>query len=156
SAARPAVAAAVQAAARGRFAERFRSNADPLILAAREGRHHGWAHRHAWKRGLRAAFVPWLGPVFWPYAYSDIFNYTFWPYAYDPGYWAYAYDDFVDTVFWGAYGPYSAYARLGPTDYPESNGVARSRPRERPGESQQALRQLCEDPEKGVTAWPIA
>ena len=92
----------VQAAARGRFAERFRSNADPLILAAREGRHHGWAHRHAWKRGLRAAFVPWLGPVFWPYAYSDIFNYTFWPYAYDRGYWAYAYDDFVDTVFWGA------------------------------------------------------
>ena len=55
-------------------------------------------------------FVAWLGPVFWPYAYSDIFDYTFWPYAYDPGYWAYAYDDFVDTVFWGADSPYSAYA----------------------------------------------
>jgi len=65
---------------------------------------------------LRAAFVPWAGHVFWPYAYSDIFEYTFWPYAYDPGYWAYAYDDFVDTVFWGAEeSPYSAYARLGPT-----------------------------------------
>jgi hypothetical protein len=94
--------------------------------------------------------------VFWPYAYSDIFEYTFWPSAYDPGYWAYAYDDFVDTVFWGAESPYSAYARLGPTDYPESNGVARSRSRERSRERQQALRQLCEDPEKGVTAWPIA
>jgi hypothetical protein len=158
SAARPAVAAAVQAAARGRFAERFRSNADPLILAAREGRHHGWAHRDAWKRGLRAAFVPWLGPVFWPYAYSDIFNYTFWPYAYDRGYWAYAYDDFVDTVFWGAESPYySSYAGVGPTGYLEPGGVTTgSRVRERLGVSPRALRQLCEDPEKGVTAWPFA
>jgi hypothetical protein len=95
--------------------------------------------------------------VFWPYAYSDIFEYTFWPYAYDPGYWAYAYDDFVDTVFWGADSPYSAYARLGPTDYPEPDGAATgSRPRERSGVSQQSLSQLCSDPEKGITAWPIA
>jgi hypothetical protein len=158
SAGRPAAAAAaVQAAARGRFAERFRSNADPQVQAALEGRRHGWAPRHAWRRGLRAAFVPWAGHVFWPYAYSDIFEYTFWPYAYDPGYWAYAYDDFVDTVFWGADSPYSAYARLGPTEYPESDGViSGSRPRERSGVSQQALRQLCGDPGKGITAWPIA
>lgn len=156
SAGRHAAAAAVQAAARGRFAALF-AGADPQAAeAARAARHHGWAPRHAWRRGLRAAFVPWAGHVFWPYAYSDIFEYTFWPYGYDPGYWAYAYDDFVDTVFWGAESPYSAYARLGPADYPESNGVARSRPRERSGESQQALRQLCEDTEKGITAWPIA
>jgi LTXXQ motif family protein len=31
-----------------------------------------------------------------------------------------------------------------------------SRSRDRSDESQQALRQLCEDPEKGITAWPIA
>jgi hypothetical protein len=97
--------------------------------------------------------------VFWPYAYSDIFEYTFWPYAYDPGYWAYAYDDFVDTVFWGADNPYSAYARLGPTGYPypEPDGAASgSRLRERSGVTQQSLSQLCGDPEKGITAWPIA
>jgi hypothetical protein len=158
SAGRPAVAAAAQAAARGRFAERFSSDADPLILAAREGRHHGWAHHHAWKRGLRAAFVPWLGSVFWPYAYSDIFNYTFWPYAYDRGYWAYAYDDFVDNVFWGAESPYySSYARARPTEYLEPGSVTTgSRVHERLGASPRALRQLCEDPEKGVTAWPFA
>jgi hypothetical protein len=156
SAARPADAAAAQAAARGRFAARFAS-ADPQAQAARAARQHGWAPRHAWRRGLRAAFVPWAGHVFWPYAYSDIFEYTFWPYAYDPGYWAYAYDDFVDTVFWGADSPYSAYARLGPGEYPEPDGAtAGSRPRERSGVSQQALRQLCGDPEKGITAWPIA
>jgi hypothetical protein len=156
SAGRPAAAAAVQAGARGRFAARFAS-ADPQAEGARAARNHGWAPRHAWRRGLRATFVPWVGHVFWPYAYSDIFEYTFWPYAYEPGYWAYAYDDFVDTVFWGAQSPYSAYARLGTTEYPESNGVATgSRPRERSGVSQQALREPCGDPEKGITAWPIA
>jgi hypothetical protein len=156
SAGRPAAAAAVQAAARGRFAARFAS-ADPQAEGARAARHHGWAPRHAWRRGLHATFVPWAGHVFWPYAYSDIFEYTFWPYAYEPGYWAYAYDDFVDTVFWGAEGPYSAYARLGPTEYPESNGATTgSRPRQRSGVSQLDLRQLCGDPDKGITAWPIA
>lgn len=150
-------AAAVQAAARGRFAERFRSNPDPQVQAALEGGRHGWAPRHAWKRGLRAAFVPWAGHVFWPYAYSDIFEYTFWPSGYDVGYWAYAYDDFVDTVFWGADSPYSAYARLGSTDSRESDGaIGGSRPRESAGMSPQALKQLCKEPEKGITAWPIA
>jgi hypothetical protein len=156
SAARPAATAAVQAAARGRFAAHFAS-ADPQAEGARAARHHGWAPRHAWRRGLRAAFVPWAGHVFWPYAYSDIFEYTFWPQGYDPGYWAYAYDDFVDTVFWGAESPVSAYARLGSPEYPQSDGAATgSRPRERSDVSQQALRELCSDPEKGVTAWPIA
>ena len=88
-------------------------------LTARE---NGWAPRHAWQRGHRAAFVAWLGPVFWPYAYSDIFEYTFWPYGYDPGYWAYAYDDFVDTVFWGADSPYSAYASVSPEGGGASTG----------------------------------
>ncbi len=156
SAARPAAAATAQAAARGRFAAAFR-NTDPQAQAARGAREHRWAPRYAWRRGLRAAFVPWLGPVFWPYAYSDIFEYTFWPYAYEPGYWAYAYDDFVDTVFWGADSPYSAYASLGPGDYSEPGGaVTGSRLRERASVSPQVLRQLCGDPEKGITAWPIA
>jgi hypothetical protein len=110
---------------------------------------------------VRAAFVPWLGPVFWPYAYSDIFNYTFWPYAYDRGYWAYAYDDFVDTVFWGGDDPYSAYARLGPSDYAGSGSVVTGpRAPQRSGVSSlmtspQSLRQLCGDPDKGITAWPL-
>jgi len=146
SAREPGAAAAAQAAARGRFTERFRNNDDPKAQAVHEGRRHGWAPRHAWRRGHRAAFVPWLGHVFWPYAYFDIFNYTFWPHAYDSGYWAYAYDDFLDTVFWGESGPYSAYARLDPRDQAKS-----SAPR-----STQALRQLCGDPEGGITAWPFA
>jgi hypothetical protein len=144
--------AALQAAARGRFAAQFRSNDALQARAALTARENGWAPRQAWRRGHRAAFVAWLGPVFWPYAYSDIFEYTFWPTAYDPGYWAYAYDDFVDTVFWGTDSPYSAYAR-----YPEPGAaITDFRARGRANASPQALRQLCGDPDKGVTAWPIA
>jgi hypothetical protein len=149
---RPNSAAALAAATRGRFAAHFRSNDALQARTALMARENRWAPRHAWRRGHRAAFVAWLGPVFWPYAYSDIFEYTFWPYAYDPGYWAYAYDDFVDTVFWGADSPYSAYAR-----YPEPGAaITDLRGRERPSVNPQTLRQLCGDPEKGVTAWPIA
>ena len=142
----------MQAATRGRFAAQFRSNDALQARAALTARENGWAPRHAWRRGHRAAFVAWLGPVFWPYAYSDIFSYTFWPTAYDPGYWAYAYDDFVDTVFWGTDSPYSAYAR-----YPEPGAaITDYRARGRASVSPQTLRQLCADPDKGVTAWPIA
>ena len=74
------------------------------------------------------------------------------PTAYDPGYWAYAYDDFVDTVFWGTDSPYSAYAR-----YPEPGAAFTDFERAHAASvSPQTLRQLCGDPDKGVTAWPIA
>src|SRR6516165_5538314 len=37
-----------------------------------------------WRGGL---VVGWIGPLFWPYAYYDFFDYVFWPYAYDD-FWA--------------------------------------------------------------------
>ena len=57
--------------------------------------------RWAWRNNRYAGFVGWYGPLFWPYAYSDIFYWTFWPGGYAPGYWYYAYDDFFDGVFYG-------------------------------------------------------
>jgi len=151
-------AAATQNAARGRFAARFHNNADPRTQTALTARLNGWAPRNAWRHRVRAAFIPWLGPLFWPYAYADIFDYTFWPSAYDDAYWAYAYDDFVDTLFWDVGSPYSAYASIAPEGYlePGSAMVGSSRLRERSGLSPQALRQLCSNPDKGVTAWPFA
>ena len=67
-------------------------------------------------------------------------------YAYDTGYWAYAYDDLFDTVFWGESGPYSAYARLDPGEPARSPTALSSK----------EFRQLCGDPEGGITAWPFA
>lgn len=93
--------------------------------------------------------MAWYGPVFWPYAYSDVFDYTFWPAGYDDGYWAYVYDDFFDGVFWGEAGPPEEYAYAAPSSPRTSSGSA-SRP------NYAAVRDLCRQPGSGVTAWPFA
>ena len=65
------------------------------------GRFHG-SHWPWWRSGL---VIGWIGPLFWPYAHYDLFDYVYWPYAYDD-FWPYAYDD----VYYGIYGPYAYYA----------------------------------------------
>jgi hypothetical protein len=135
-----------QAARQGRFASRFANaqagnrafaSADPTFA------------RNAWHHHHRAAFVAWFGPVFWPYAYSDVFNYAFWPAGYDDGYWDYVYDDFFDGLFWGQAGP--------PADYvyaePDASGVASRAPA---SVTYASVQQLCSQPGSGVTAWPFA
>jgi len=127
------------AARQGRFAAPYAAQA-----RSRDGwraRRHDYAARRAWRQGIHAAFIPWYGPLFWPYAYADIFFYVFWPYGYEAGYWAYAYDDFIDSLFWGVAGPpeeYVAYAAAPP-------------PRARSA----TVRRLCQEPGSGVTAWPF-
>ncbi len=88
--------------------------------------------------------MPWYGPVFWPYAYSDIFDYAFWPGGYEEGYWAYAYDDFVDGMFWGEQGPPSEYV------YAEPYSAKAQQVRHA------AVTELCSQPGTGITAWPFA
>ena len=102
-----------QAARQGRFASRFAArrasaNAAASANVSRIAARRAWHHHH------RAGFVAWYGPVFWPYAYSDIFDYAFWPDGYDEGYWDYAYDDFFDGLFWGEQGAPVAYGYSAP------------------------------------------
>ena len=79
---------------RGRFAaaraSRFAAGGNP-----------NWAGRNH-NRFWRGRVLGWAGPVFWPYAYYDFFDYSFWPYAYD-SFWPYAYDD----LYGGMFGPYA-------------------------------------------------
>jgi hypothetical protein len=136
-----------QAATQGRFSARFRASVTgprPRLAATM------LAPQRSWRRGRHATFVAWLGPVFWPYAYSDIFHFAFWPDAYDDGYWAYAYDDIFEVAFWADGSPYADDAYAGP--YAGLPG-ARGHPRARAART--ALAEVCE-PDKGITAWPFA
>jgi hypothetical protein len=136
-----------QAARQGRFAAPFASaRARTANASTRSGLRV--SARQAWRQGRRASFTPWFGPVFWPYAYSDIFDYAFWPGGYDDGYFAYAYDDFFDGVYFGEEGPPPEYA------YDEP-GLASAPERAAPP-SYAAVQSLCKQPGSGVTAWPIA
>jgi len=66
-----------------------------------------WGGRHwgaGWDR-WGAGWGGWLGPVFWPYMYGDVFSYLLWPGDdYDP-FWTYGPDFFLSGIFWP--GPYS-------------------------------------------------
>jgi hypothetical protein len=134
-----------QAAQQGRFAAAFTRPA--ATTQQRLARRHRWSAREAWRHHARAPFIAWYGPVFWPYAYSDVFDYTFWPDGYDDGYWAYAYDDFVDGLFWGEEGPPAEYAYAPP----RSGGSSAPAP-----VRYAAVQSLCKQPGSGITAWPIA
>jgi hypothetical protein len=115
--------------------------------------------RLAWRRGFYAHYVPWFGPVFWPYAYTDLFFFSFWPYAYDDLYWAYAYDDFFDGIFFPYGAPYVTYAHAGPYDRVttarRSRGRSTSALASVPGQVSESVQRLCGEPGSGVTAWPI-
>jgi len=47
----------------------------------------------------------WVGPLFWPFAYDDIYDYAIW--GYGPAFWDYGYED----VYAGLFAPY-AYDEL--------------------------------------------
>ena len=151
-------AVSAQQATQGRFASGLRANAANSNGQFAGRRAARLAARTAWGLGLLAPYVPWRGPVYYPYAYNDMFYYTFWPDAYDPGYWAYAYDDMFDGVFFPDGAPYAEYAADGPYAGPDgriTTGSASSRPAAAPGRVTQATRDFCADQAKGVTAWPL-
>lgn len=79
----------------------FAHNAPTSKLSAVARWRHSGRHR-------RGSFLAFYGPVFWPYAYTDIVDYTFWPYAYDDTFWDDAYDD----VFVNVFAPGAAYAAI--------------------------------------------
>ena len=154
-------AVTAQQATQGRFASGLRANAANSNGQFAGRRAARLAARTAWSLGLLAPYVPWRGPVYYPYAYNDMFYYTFWPDAYDPGYWALAYDDMFDGVFFPDGAPYAEYAADGPYAGPDgrittgsATGSTASRPAA-PGRVTQATRDFCADQAKGVTAWPL-
>ena len=103
-----------------------------------------WKFRHHRRPFL---FFGWVGPVFWPFAYTDLFEYTFWPYGYDDYYWAYVYDEIFETIFVS----YPSYATTG---YPRGRGVGRHSVRQ--VDNERTIAQLCGEQARGVTEWPLA
>lgn len=92
-----------------------------------------WQHRYAygrygrWNRGWGYG---WYGPVFWPYAYGDIFAFALWPYDYYDPFWDYGSDWILSSLFWPGGEPgYFSYG--GGYDYGDIYGVNAGAPRGR-------------------------
>ena len=81
------------------------------------------AHNQFWGRQFGAHHFHhghgffWAGPVFWPFAFGDIFSFALWPY-YDP-FWDYGPDWLYASVFWpydeddyAYYAPYYSFGDI--------------------------------------------
>jgi LTXXQ motif family protein len=137
---------------RGAFANRAIANA---AFRSRFGfaRFHGRFFGSPWPWWWGGFAFGWIGPVFWPYAYYDVFDYVFWPYAYDD-FWPYAYDD----IYYGMWGPYAYGAPRLPA--PGANGPVRggssgARRVAKSGSSEQRPAEICGDSGGELTDWPI-
>ena len=109
-------------------------------LAFRGGftRHYG-RFRH-YRNFLAIGFI---GPLFWPYAYDDFYDYVFLPHAYDE-FWPYAYED----VFEGMFGPYYGGA-------PGASGGVRRGGRPVTAPQATASSRICGEQLSGLTDLPI-
>jgi hypothetical protein len=100
--------------------------------------------------------IGWVGPVFWPYAYTDFVDYTFYPYAYDT-FWPYAYDDVYSGMF-GAYamgyGEDRGGSRYATAGRPQGSGSPRPGG-ERSSTGGPVGTDLCSGQTAGLTDWPI-
>src|SRR5215813_2487331 len=98
-----------------------------------------------WWGGL---VIGWYGPLFWPYADYDLFDYVYWPYAYDD-FWPYAYDD----IYYGIYGNY-AYIPPG-VGSAGHRGSSSSRRAAHADGSERRVAEVCRDNAAQLTDWPI-
>jgi len=121
-------------------------------FSERGGSH--FASRGDWHR-FRGAYG-WAGPLFWPYAYDDLYDDVFWGYGYDP-FWDYGYGD----IFGGLFSPYG-FSDLAGYLPGGAGGQAGSPTASRGGLTTGAtssltnqLGQMCGDDTKEVAGWPI-
>ena len=112
-----------------------------------------WSHHNGglWWRHAHGGFG-WVGPVFWPYAYYDFYDYVWWDWGYDPFFWDYGYPDLYAGLF-GIYdyGALSGYAGYLP-------GYAGPAPRARATADPQArtnLSDMCGSDNRDVAGFPI-
>jgi hypothetical protein len=70
--------------------------------AATAAWHRGSGSGAGWWRHPHGGYG-WVGPVFWPFAYYDLYDYTLWGQGYDYPFWDYGYTD----IYAGLFAPYS-------------------------------------------------
>jgi hypothetical protein len=106
-----------------------------------------WRHNHGG--------YGWVGPLFWPFAYYDLSDYTLW--GYDPSLWDYGYGD----IYAGIFAPYgyddlAGYLPYGGGGYSSSGGGVSSASRgASPSSSANEVAQMCGDDSQEIAGIPI-
>jgi hypothetical protein len=116
--------------------------------AATAGSHNrggGW-----WQHGNGG--YGWVGPLFWPFAYYDMYDYAMWGYGGDPSFWGYGYGD----IYAGIFAPYgyddlTGYLPLGGRR--NSAGAAPATQAANPPPDE--LSQMCGEDSRDIAGLPI-
>jgi hypothetical protein len=119
--------------------------ASAAMAGWREGHHGGgwWRHRNGG--------YGWVGPLFWPFAYYDIYDYTLWGNGYDAPFSDYGYGD----IYAGIFSPYGYDDLAG---YWPQGSSARTGDRETQGTQAPAsdqLAQMCGEDSRDIAGVPI-
>jgi hypothetical protein len=92
----------VAGALRNRSALRnSRDRARITATAATAGWHDGRDGENGWWRHGNGGYG-WVGPLYWPFAYYDMYDYAMWGNGYDDSFWGYGYGD----IYAGLFAPY--------------------------------------------------
>jgi hypothetical protein len=113
--------------------------ADAAAMAGRHDRHGGW-WRHA------NGGYGWVGPLFWPFAGYDMYDYAFW--GYGPSFWDYGYGD----IYAGIFAPYG-YDQL--TGYLPSGSAPTASGGAAPPNEPNELAQMCGGDTQDIAGLPI-
>jgi LTXXQ motif family protein len=98
---------------------------------------HGGGANGWWQHGDGG--YGWVGPLFWPFAYNDVYDYTIWG---DNGFWDYGYSD----IYAGIFAPYGYNDLTSYMASPRRSGRHGRHP---------AIAQMCGDDSRDVAALPI-
>ena len=112
----------------------------------------GWRHGrggNGWWRHRNGGYG-WVGPLFWPFAYYDIYDYAMWGDGCDPSFWGYGYND----IYAGMFAPYG---------YDDLTGYLPSGARQSPGRRRTSaanpapdqLSQMCGEDSRDIAGLPI-
>jgi hypothetical protein len=113
-------------------------------FSGRRGGDGWWRHAHGG--------YGWIGPLFWPFAYYDIYDYALWGYGYDPLFWDYGYNDIYAGLFYPyGYDDLVAYMPSGRGGSRVSVGQVRGARAEIPNR----LAQMCGDDSRDIAGLPI-
>ena len=107
--------------------------------AALAGWQYGRSRGGGWWRHGNGGYG-WVGPLFWPFAYFDIYDYALWGPRVGAPFWYYGYDD----IYAGLFGPY---------DYQGLAGYLP--PRGSPGAGPDRLALLCGEDSRDIAGLPI-
>jgi LTXXQ motif family protein len=123
-----------------------------IASAARAGwHHHARDFDHAWWRHRHGGFG-WVGPLFWPFAYYDFYDYALWGYGYDDSFWDYGYND----IYAGMFAPYDYDDLAGYVPQYAYAGPSRSlRGPRSPAANQNQLAEMCGDDSRDIAGLPV-